>query len=882
MSAEATIDVVRSETAEAPGEPRTGRRRRWDTNGVAASAAALLSMAAFCLALALRHTYPFGHRSRAVNDLANQFLPFHEHLWDLEHGVSSGDMFFNWNSGYGVPFLADFFTYLCNPFSWFVGLFPRDMVDLPVFLVTLFSIGLGTGLMTVFLGRLHAGSPWWRALLAVGYGLCSWVLNDGFADPMWMWGIVALPLLGIATDWCVQGRHWVIGTLFFAAAWVGNFYTGAMATIAVGLILLTRVLLMTSPLRDRLRILGRAGTMVAVGVLLAAPIMTVDLPASTDSQPPPPNTFTGAFPPALDVLAQLLPAGRETRALPDVFVGIFALVLVAAFPFHRLVPLKERLVWLGLLVVTMFSFLWEPTLLVWHGLALPNGSPYRASFVFAAMLVIVAWLSLARRPRPAALLIGSGLVLALLLVSRDLDSVRHSVWVSVLLGGPAVLVSLLALYRWRDSRWVRGGAALVLTGTVFFGSAYSAYVAEAIRSKIPFFTPMASMATPQARSAYTALQAARTWPDGRVEPGPYRFANNDGALLNVEGSRYYSSYLPAATAEALQGLGISWTISGRHIHSPTDPVTRALMGVTTYLDPAPAPQNFTVTPAGPTAPLVTVHPAGAVEQPGTTVFARQQALLGATVYQVPKLSYATGPEPTRTDGGWQLTKMPKDGRRVTFSATCAPGTDAYFYTPWLDGWVRGPANDINYVGRESLTSNPMELLGTVPADGKVKIAIYSRKAQVLPDASLGCLDKSKLTAAIANLRATGATRIEAGGHSIDATLPAGSTGVAVLAVPAVKGWACSSDGGRLGRPSSAQGFLAVPLDGGASSIHCTFQTPGLKSGLALSGLALVIILATTGTAMMRRRRAGQSPEETGPPAGGWRIPSPRRPPSIEA
>jgi hypothetical protein len=54
--------------------------------------------------------------------------------------------------------------------------------------------------MTVFLGRLHPGSPWLWALLAVGYGLSGWVVNDGFADPMWMWGPVSLQLVCLATD----------------------------------------------------------------------------------------------------------------------------------------------------------------------------------------------------------------------------------------------------------------------------------------------------------------------------------------------------------------------------------------------------------------------------------------------------------------------------------------------------------------------------------------------------------------------------------------------------------------------------------------------------------------------------------------------------------
>ncbi|WP_344389024.1 YfhO family protein [Streptomyces vastus] len=83
--------------------------------------AAAIAMAAFVNSGALRGTYPFGDRSRAVNDLGNQFVPFHAHLWDLLHGTSSGDLFFNWNSAFGVPYWADFVSYLGNPFSLLVA-----------------------------------------------------------------------------------------------------------------------------------------------------------------------------------------------------------------------------------------------------------------------------------------------------------------------------------------------------------------------------------------------------------------------------------------------------------------------------------------------------------------------------------------------------------------------------------------------------------------------------------------------------------------------------------------------------------------------------------------------------------------------------------------
>jgi hypothetical protein len=796
-------------------------------------------MGTYCLAQFAGGIYPFGLRLRAVNDLGNQFVPFHMYLWDLEHGAAAGDLYFNWSSGYGVPFLPDFFSYLMNPFSWLVGLVPRRLVDLPVFAVTLFSIGLGTALMTVFLGRLHPGSAWWRALLAVGYGLSGWVVNDGFADPMWMWGLVSLPLVCLAADWCLQGRRWVLGTLAVAAAWAGNFYTAAMATIGAGLVLLVRLLVTNEPVRRRLAVLARAGGMVAVGILLIAPVLLVCREAQKAAIHSPPISYRGP-PPALDVLAQLLPGSKTQNAAPDVFVGVLALLLVAAYAVHHRVPPRERVAWSGLLVLVMLSFLWRPTILLWHGLALPNGSPYRAAFVFTGLLVMVAWLSLARTPRPATLLAGAALTVTVLVVCRDRYVVRSAVWITVLGGGSVTLLALLVAQRVERPRWVRAGAAAVTTVAVVLGCAYSAYVADTVRRGIPFFTPLPTT-TAQSRLAYAAVQRERTWPAGRVDTGPHRFADNDPLLLGAEGSEYYSSYVPAATALALRSVSIGWTTNGRHVLSPTDPVARAIMGVDAYLDDAPDKAGFRLVRTGQAAPLVTVHPAVGAETDAESVFVQQQALLGAMVYQLPELRYAGGPVPAPTAGGWLIP--PTGGHPPTaFTATCTPGTGAYVAAPAFTGSVRALGTHAPLLSRPGLDSNPVFPLGTVPADGRITLTARVSTSQLLPRAALGCLDQAELTAAVARLRATGATRVDAGGHTIDATLPAGSTGLAVLAVPAVAGWQCTRDRGTPLAPVSFHGFLGVPLSGGASRVACSYEPPGLRRGLLASGAAVLLLL----------------------------------------
>ncbi len=838
--------------------------------------AALLSMGAYCLALAAHGSYPFGTRSRAVNDLGNQFIPFHARLWDLLHGTTSGDLFFNWSSGYGVPFLADFLTYLMNPFSWLVGLFPRPLVEFPVFLVTLLSIGLGAALMTVFLGRLAPGPGRLRALLSVGYGLCAWVLHDGFADPMWMWGLVSLPMTGIAADWCLHRRRWVAGTALFALAWAGNFYTAAMASLATALVLLVRVVTAEGmPTGERLRVLGRAASMTVTALALAAPVLTVTFEASRAAQTAPAWTYPGP-PPLLDQLAQLLPGGRDAEELPHIFAGMPGLLLVAAFPFVRALPVRVRVGWYVLAVAVAASFVWEPTILLWHGFALPNGSPFRAAFVLSGVVVMMAWLALAHRPRSRELAAGAGLVALLAWLCRDRPAVGGATWI-LLAGGGIVLAALIVLTaaRRRAARAaVRSAATAALTCAVLLGSAYSAYSLIALRDTIAWFRPKATLSQ-RALATRDGLAARDDWPRLRTDPGPHEFANNDPLLIGGQGGSYYSSYVPAATARALHRLGAGWYIKGRHTLSLEDPVGRALMGVGSYLAPH-HDGGFTAQNARP-GPLVSVRrdlrrggrgahrtaaPDGPRTPPDGTVFARQERALGARVYEVPALSPATGTAPLRDATGWTLPARKPPGEAAdgeapgtTFTARCTPGGTAVWYAPQFAGHVSALGRWTRAIGRrDGITENPVRILGTVPADGAVPVRFTPDGPQHIPEHPIGCLPPHSLSDAVAALRANGLVKWNTGGHELVAALPPHSSGSALIALPAVPGWGCSVDGGPSRAAGSYAGLLAVPLHPGASRLSCAYTPPGLLPGLAASGAGALALVAVATAARLRGRR----------------------------
>ncbi|GAA1975513.1 YfhO family protein [Kitasatospora viridis] len=814
-----------------------------ELTGSAGAGAAAVGV--YCGALAWHRTWPFGAPMRGGTVLAEQVVPLQTHLWDVLRG-QGGDLLVNWDSGYGVPFLPDLATDLLNPCDWPGLLLPRDQQALGLFLGVLLALGLGTGLMAHFLGRLAAGPVAVRGLLAVGYGLCAWVLVAGVGRPAWLWGLVALPLLGLAFDRCLRRTGWPLGALAVAVCWLGDFYTAATASLGAGLVLVLRLLVARSRWRERLRALLRALAMAAVGIAAAAPLLWVTFEAGRAGQPA--AVVHPVAPGLTDYLGQLLPGGLAARALPDVFVGVPALLLVAALPFNRRVRLRERVAWPLALALVAASFVWRPSILLWHVSTAPEGNPYRSTFVLSGLLTMAAWVCLARRPRLPALA-GGALLVALLAALVDArGSTRPISWGLLGAGVPLAVLAVPALAGAARQRRV---ALAVLGGVVLVGSGWAAGSVLVQRDRRAGSGPVPSAGALRAARA-ALLAAGPRWPAGRADPGPHVFTGNDPMLFGAQGGGYRSDYLPARTAQALHALGAGWLLQGRQTSSFADPVGQALFGVTASLG-----GDLTVRRA-PALPLVTVQRSAAPADQ-SSLWARQQAVLGATVYQVPPLVPGGGPAPTdHGSSGWSLPTTPDGGPGTELTGRCTPGRAAFLYAPYLAGAVSWPGGSLAADGQQNATALPVLALGPVPADGVVRVTVRVGLATQVPARPFGCLDQGALAAAVAAGRASGSSRPTVSGHTVSAVLPHGSSGTAGLSVPAVPGWRCGVDGGA---PRSAgqtpAGLLAVPLGTGADRLECAFRQPGLAPGLRVAaGAGAVWLLVAAWTWWRRRARPG--------------------------
>ncbi|MEU6415822.1 YfhO family protein [Streptomyces spiralis] len=855
----------------------------------AALLAAAITVTAFCAADAVARSYPFGPRTRAVNDLGNQYVPFHAHLWDLLHGRADGGLLVNWQSGFGSSFLPDLGTYLSSPFALLVALFPRDEIDLAVYVVTVLKTACAGAAMAWLLLRLRPGRWWAAGLLGAAYALCGWSLADASYNPMWLDGLIALPLLCLVGEWALTGRHRLLGVPIVALAWIANFYTAYMATIGAGLVLLLRLWLSGLPRRRALAAAGRAAVTVALGVGLAAPLVTVIYFGTKHAYP---GRVTHFAPVATqDLLARLLPT-TYGFASPGLFVGTTALLLALALPFHRAAPVRVRAGW-GLLVVAVtLSMQWMPTHLAWHAFTTPNGSPYRQTFVLCALLVIAAWHTLSYGvPGRRALAAAAALLALMAAVASRSALVRSFAWPVLALAAVGALGGLVLLGLDRAGGSAEGapaagrrrrllvGSAVVLLVGAQLGEA-TATSAVATRLRLDHLDDYAPWGSRQQRQS-EAIAKADGWPAYRTDPGREQTVGNDPMVVGGEGAQYYSSLTADVLSRTLTALGDGWTSRGRNVQSLDNAVTDAIFSVGARVhSPPDQHQRWNPRDRSPVTvsrqdvpPLVTVRPSTAssartgVSAFGPSPYRNQELLLGTRVYTVPPLTVRTGdggqPERAAGDRPDAVIEAPRTkaaaAHRPTIAAQCPAGSEVYLWAPHFSGTARlteTPAHPLT--GRftaDAAKIAAMQRLGTAPQSGRVRIELSPTRAGSVPDGAVGCLDTARLHTAVQRLKTTGATEVTVSDGTVRAQLPAGSKGTAVLAAPRIAGWRCAAGDAPAAPAETYYGLIAVPLDGSATSVTCTFHPPGLRLGAAVGGVSLLTLVLLGIVTAVRGRRA---------------------------
>lgn len=379
--------------------------------------------AAVCISIMyiIYSIFPFGDSTVMRMDLYHQYGPLFAELYDRV--VNHQSFLYSWTSGGGSSFLGNYFNYLSSPLTVIIFLFDKENISFAIsFLVSVKCI-LSAGSFTFYIKKSLNKHSYMSAVFGVFYAFSAYFLAY-YWNVMWLDGMILLPIIALGIENIIKYGKGSAYIISLALLFVSSYYMGFMTCI-FSVFYFIAYYTISSSYSDKVNIyltdvkkyslkalfnnkFFNRGFRFAVYSIIAAGLCAFALipvfmilkscSATSDSFP---KTFESYFN-IFDFITSHF-AGLETTirssgddVLPNVYSGILAIILLPLFAANKDIRFKEKASYILLMLFFLFSFDNNCLNFVWHAFHFPNDLPFRFSYMYSFILLVVGFKAISK------------------------------------------------------------------------------------------------------------------------------------------------------------------------------------------------------------------------------------------------------------------------------------------------------------------------------------------------------------------------------------------------------------------------------------------------------------------------------------------------------
>ena len=870
----------------------------------AAMAGAAMLIVYFCTRM-----FPVGDNTILRMDLYHQYGPLFGELYDRI--FSHGSMTYSWTSGLGSCFLGNYFNYMSSPIGAIVVFFGHKHVPEAIAAMILIKAALSAGTFTWYLKRSLRSHSMLSAAFGLLYAFCGYMLAY-YWNVMWLDAMVLLPVILFGIERIInEGR----GALYFGAlalSMFSNYYMSFMLCIFSVLYFLYYFFAhypVTSSVNRRYgrahtsffakcknnRFL-RAGVLFALWSVAAAGLMAIVLvptyrilqncSATNGTFPQEVKSYFTIFDFFANHFTALTTTIRSSGddVLPNVYCGVLTLILLPLYFFTHSISKKEKAATLILLAVLYASFNLNFLNYIWHGLHFPNDLPYRFSFMYSFILLVMAYKTLLRLSEFSARQIGlcALLIGAFVVIVQDVKS-KNVTDTSVYFTLALLVVFTLLLTLFKDRRFQSASVALLMVVAI---------CCEVIACDTQAFPNTVTRASYE--DDYDDFRLLKEELDDKEKNNPfwrmeltYLRTRMDNSWFGYNGVSMFSSMAYENLAKLESRLGMMSNKINSYTYNPQTPVynmMHALKYVVNNTEPnvLGAPNYAAVTTVGKYEAFANNYylPLGFVVDKSTeywntddtdpfTVqedfFLRATGLEGTLFRQVPVafVNYANV-DPFTEDLSGNRFYFHKSDRKAdsdasaTFTLTATENANLYLYFQ-VDGGSSKNITMSSYLGtHEHSTSHPCILdLGYHEKGETVNVTIPFEQESGFVTFEVCTMDHDLFERGYSKLQ-SGAMTLESFEESrLSGTFTAKKNSILYTSIPADSGWIITLDGKKLkdsDRLSLGDALLAIRVSKGEHTIEMHYEVPGGIGSLIISLFTLFVLLVLALFFLLRKRK----------------------------
>ena len=345
------------------------------------------------IAYAIFGMYPFGKNSVLGLDLNAQYVYYFDYMYDVFAGKES--IFYCWSGSLSGEFLGLFAYYLASPFNIIVWLFPRENITEGIMAMQLAKCAAVSFSAALMLKRRRGFSDYTAILFSIMYALSGYFTSQT-VNPMWLDGLIALPLVLTGVERVCDRRKFLLYTLSLVYIFVANYYIGYMVGIFSAIYFVYYLASGKSAAKGFRQIFGSTVVygFASVAGILSSCWMILPVYKSLSNGKfafgDPDYSFVENFNLA-DSFIKLFPGTFDTirpEGLPMLYCGTLGILFAVVYFMLRKIPLRERISGgfiLGLLFLSMYI---KPVDMFWHGGHVPVWMPFRYSFIVSFLLIL--------------------------------------------------------------------------------------------------------------------------------------------------------------------------------------------------------------------------------------------------------------------------------------------------------------------------------------------------------------------------------------------------------------------------------------------------------------------------------------------------------------
>ena len=799
---------------------------------------------------AQRGIFPFGQESFLRTDMYHQYAPFFS---EFQHKLTTGgSLLYSWDIGLGVNFAALYAYYLASPLNWLLFLCPKSLIIEFMTYSIVLKIGLSGLTFAYYLRKHNHTSDFGIGFFGVFYALSGYMAAYSW-NIMWLDCILLFPLIMLGLERLVKEKKGLLYCITLGISILSNYYISIMICVFMVMYFLCLLILEgRRSMKDFFISLGQFGVYSLIAGALAAAVLLPEIFALQSTASGSfnfPQTYEAYFS-IFDMLARHIGNVQTETGLnhwPNIYCGVAVYMFFLLYLACRRIPVKEKTVTCGLLLMFFASFSVNVLNFMWHGFHYPNSLPCRQSFIYIFLMLALcyrAYMYLEETPKKHIALAFFGSVGYILLAQKLVtDEAYHFSVFYVAIIFLALYTGLIYFYK--NPKHGKAAAALLTLAVVAIEAAAN--------------TAVTSVST-TSRSAYKAdnQDVEELTKDLISENGFYRVdkvdgrTKNDGAWMNFPTVSLFSSLAHAELTDFFKKMGCEGSTNSYSIRGST-PVVDSLLSVryAIYKDSQDTPRLIMSGVSGDlrlyenpnTLPLGFMVPDG--------MEAEWQRELPNPIDVQNNLCEVL-------DVPYAFTQVAGEEEGTSFGLT--PEKSGEYYVYILNKNVESVSVTKSETTKtfDSINRGYLVELGYCEA-GKT-VTVTNKEDQEILNAQAYLFEEDGLEGIYEKLNSSPFELNKWEDAALTGTITAKQPGTVFFSIPYDKGWSIQVDGSPVSAKKMFGAFTGVEVSEGVHTISMSYMPEGLKQGALVSAAAVVLLLLTAlGGCMLKKKNNKKMP-----------------------